>query len=171
MSDGSAEKTKHFTPRNTIFLKEASIRKSMKDILDKLHRYEAYVPLYLRIGLGIALVAMGIDMIRNAQWGQIMTSQGAGPGAWAILGIMIGAALLLGLKHQTAALAAGILIMIDMVMPLITSYGVYGIMGGYDSPIISISLLSIAVSLAVTPETICSIDAWRERKRLERVRP
>ncbi len=143
----------------------------MQKLFDRLHRYEAYVPLYLRLGLGIVFFWFGIDKFITPEiWiGMVPPSITQFlPISPALFNVIQGAAetlvgtmLIIGWKHQLAALMGGIIL-----LPII---GLMLFEGVYDIALRDIGLLSIVISLLVTPETICSIDAWKERTREEKL--
>lgn len=137
------------------------------NLSDRLHRYEAHVPLFLRFGLGLIFFWFGVDkFIHPTFWISYVPP-------WAVpliplslesfnivqgvVETIIGTLLIVGLWRQSVAGIAG-LIMIPIIIATFS-------LGLYDIAVRDIGLFFVALSLAVTQETILSVDTWLNQRR------
>ncbi len=141
-------------------------------LLDYLHRFEAYVPFILRIGLGLVFLWFGLDKFVHPKfWMNLVPEFIANLVPFSlstfnllqgIVETVVGLLLLIGLWHQFAAIIAGLIL-----IPIVAVMGVQGI---YDIALRDFGLLCIAVAIAVTPETIIGVDSWRIRRIEEKIK-
>ena len=133
---------------------------------DWLHRYEGYNLLFLRIGLGVVFFWFGVDKFIHPDFWigfipgymipLIPVSLALFNVIQGVVETVVGVLLIIGLWRQVAAIFAGLI----LIPIIVVTFG----FGTYDLALRDIGLLSIAVVLAVTPETFLSIDAWRTQK-------
>ena len=141
----------------------------MSKLADLLHRYEAYVNVVLRLGLGIVFFWFGVDKFIHPKFWIGFIPQFIKPFIPVSLGLfnniqgvveaVVGLLLIIGLWRQLAAAIAGIIL-----IPIIIATFVLGVP---DIALRDIGLLSIAIVLTIIPETILSVDSLiKKRKRL-----
>ena len=139
-------------------------------IVDWLHKYEAYVPVFLRFGLGVIFFWFGIDkFLHPLLWrgfippfveALLPISVGLFESIQGVIEIIVGVLLIIGLWRQFAAAVAGLI----LIPIIIVTFAI----GAYDIALRDVGLLAVSISLTVVPETIFSVDKWRKLKKLRK---